>query len=94
MRTEAGILVGSGDQSHNYGILLPPNLSLSMLVGPENMEGRSPYREKDDIQYQYKFLGVIRPGGDVSPRKSVVQSACQYDVTSRHRLPISWIWRF
>ena len=23
------------------------------------------------------------PGGEVSPRKSLVQSACQYDVTSR-----------
>ena len=24
MRTKAGILVGSGDQSHKYGIPLPP----------------------------------------------------------------------
>ena len=31
----------------------------------KNMEGRSPYREKDDddIHYQYKFIGVICPGG-------------------------------
>ena len=26
---------------------------------------------------------TLRQGGKVSPRKSVVQSACQYDVTSR-----------
>ena len=45
MRTKAGILVGSGDQSHKYGIPLPPTLSPSMLAGPKNMEGRSPCRE-------------------------------------------------
>ena len=39
MRTKAGILVGSGDQSHKYGIPLPPTLSPSMLTGPENMAG-------------------------------------------------------
>ena len=48
MRTKAGILVGSGNQSHKYGIPLPPTLSPSMLAGPENMEGRSPCRENND----------------------------------------------
>ena len=48
MRTKAGILVGSGDQSHKYGIPLPTTLSLSMLAGPENMERRSPRREDND----------------------------------------------
>ena len=48
MRTQAGILVGSRDQSHKYGIPLPPTLFPSMLPGPENMEGRSPCRENND----------------------------------------------
>ena len=48
MGTKAGILVGSGDQSHKYGIPLPPTLSPSMSAGPENMEGRSPCRENND----------------------------------------------
>ena len=48
MRTKAGILVGSGDQSHKYGIPLPPTLSPSMPAAPENMEGRSPCRENND----------------------------------------------
>ena len=30
-----------------------------------------------------KFVLSLCRGGKVSPRKSVVQSACQYDVTSR-----------
>ena len=47
MRTKAGILVGSGDQSHKYGIPLLPTLSPSMLAGPENMEGRSPCCENN-----------------------------------------------
>ena len=48
MRTKAGILVGSGDQSHKYSIPLHPTLSPSMSAGPENMEGRSPCRENND----------------------------------------------
>ena len=48
MRTKAGILVGSGDQSHKYGIPLPPTLSPSMLAGPEKKEGRSPCRKNND----------------------------------------------
>ena len=48
MRTKAGIFVGSGDQSHKYGIPLPPTLSPCMLAGPENMEGRSPCCENND----------------------------------------------
>ena len=40
--------MGSGDQSHKYGISLPPTLSAYMLARPENMEGRSPCRENND----------------------------------------------
>ena len=40
--------MGSGDQSHKYGISLPPTLSAYMLAMPENMEGRSPCRENND----------------------------------------------
>ena len=51
MRTKAGILV-----SH-----CPPTPTLSMLAGPENMEGWSPCRENNDsLPSEYKFLGVIR----------------------------------
>ena len=34
-------------------------------------------------QYSTKFIQPRGWGGEVSPRKSLVQSACQYEVTSR-----------
>ena len=42
-------MVSYEDKSGYIGIPLPPILTPSMLAGPENMEGRSPCRENNDL---------------------------------------------
>ena len=68
MRTKAGILVGSGDQSHKYGIPLPPPYTRLCWPGLKIWKG-GVHAVKIMIHYRYKFLGVIHLFGQFKEEK-------------------------
>ena len=70
MRTKAGILVGSGDQSQTDMVSqCPPPFSLLCWPGVKIWKGVV-HAVKIMIHYQYKFLGVIRILGNLRTKNS------------------------
>ena len=85
MRTKAGILVGSGDQSHKYGIPLPPPSPLLCRPRLKIWKG-GVHAVKIMIHYHYKFLGVIRILGNLRRKNS-----CNYGFFGGGETEISFV---